>query len=412
MNNIAANYLGTFVNTVAPFLAIPFYVGFLGERTWGLVSTIFLIQSILYLSEAGVSQISSIAFSRINLSDKKSLEVIKEYEYVYWLIAVVMGLITIICSSLILTLDFLQKYSKQEFMAISVGASFIFLAQFPGAVYKSLLMNTERQVLYNKISVSFTIFRHGLTIALIYLYPSFYVYLAITFSVTLLETVFRRHMAKRGGYQQAVQITAARLKDLYVKAFRPAIAVMTGMLTTQLDKIFAAVMLTPEEYGRYALASILAQGCITATQPIIQAISPKILRHGTLTVDRSHASNKLLTYLITANLIILFAYWVFGGDAIRLWIKSSATAESVRLYLDVLIWGAVLNSIYYVNSYNLLAENNFRQIFVINLLGLIAAAIVTPIIVRTFGVYWIGLAFLIPNIIAIAVTTISPILKK
>lgn len=404
MLNVVANYAGTIVNTVVPLIAIPFYVNLLSDRAWGLVSTIFLIQSVLYLSEAGISQISSIAFSRINLGEKKSIVVIKEYEAIYWTIAMVIWVIIILLSLLFAWLELLHKYTKLEFLIIAFGAAFIFLAQFPGAVYKSIMMNTERQVQYNKVTILFTLLRHGTVIVFLHAYPSLNVFLFATFTMTMVETIFRRHIALQLTSKVRIQITVARLKQLYLLSLGPALTIIIGMLTTQLDKVLAAAILTPEDYGRYALASILAQGCIAATQPFIQAISPKILQDRGPSPGKSLASRKLFRYLLLINFMILISYWMYGREIIELWLQSPAVAENTQLYFNVLIWGAVLNSLYHVSYFNLLSEEKFKKIFWINIIGLVASTISTLIFVRVFGVHWIGLAFVIPNVIAILAT--------
>lgn len=405
MLNIAANYIGTAVNTVVPFVAIPFYVSLLGERAWGLVSTILLIQSILYFSEAGISQISSIEFSRLKSINENSTKVIIEYELIYWIIALVMSLLIIIASSLFALFEIFGKYTAEEFLVLALGASFIFMAQFPAAVYKSVLMNTERQIQFNKVSVFFTLLRHGVTIVSLYAHPSLYVFLVAIFSMTIFETAVRRRIALQGTEKFKVQIKVAHLRQMYAQSLGPAITVIIGMLTTQIDKVLGAIILTPEEYGRYALASTLAQGCITVTQPIIQAISPKILQHKIPSVSKSLASSMLLKYLLLINSSILFLYWLFGDRMIEFWLQSSAVAESVQIYFNVLIWGAILNSIYHVNYFNILSEQRFKQIFWINVFGLLASTALIPVFVREFGVHWIGFAFVLPNIIAILATT-------
>lgn len=404
-SNIAANYIGTAVNTVIPFLATPFYLNLLGDRAWGLVSTIFLIQSILYLSEAGISQISSVAFSRIKNGDKESAGVIKEYELIYWLIAIAIFLTVIISSSLFAWLDFFQKYSREELLTICFGGAFIFLAQFPGAVYKSVLMNAGQQIQFNKVSIIFTLVRHGITIVVLSVHSTLLIFLSTIISLTILETGVRRKMATQISDQAYFVITAKRLKQLYTESLGPAVTVIIGMLTTQLDKVLGAIILSPEEYGRYTLASILAQGCISVTQPIIQAMSPQILQHRAPSTERSIVSRKLFTYLVAINFVILFVYWVFGYGMIEFWLKSSAAAKNVKSYFDVLIWGAILNSIYHVNYFSLLAESRFVKIFWINIFGLGASATLTPYLINSYGTHWIGVAFFIPNFIAIVVTT-------
>ena len=54
--NILANYLGTGVVALAPMLALPWYLAALGPKQFGLIGFIVMLQAVLGLLDAGMSQ--------------------------------------------------------------------------------------------------------------------------------------------------------------------------------------------------------------------------------------------------------------------------------------------------------------------------------------------------------------------
>ncbi len=407
IKSITANYLGTIIALLIPLIAIPLYVDYLGDRAWGLVSTLLLIQSILYLSEAGIGQLSSVAFSRITKGNVDSFRVIKEYEVIYWLLPLGLLILTSLVATFSIWLNLVNKYTDDEFALVTVGAGVLFFVQFPGAMYKSILMNNGRQLDYNRLLIFFTLSRHGVILLVVSWFPTVYVYLIFNVLFTLAETLARRARSFEGYTKTNFVVSIYEVMRLYSRNLRPAVVVLIGMLTTQIDKIMASFVLNPEQYGRYALASTVSQGILTITQPIIQGMSPQILQSNVYNDSRLQTTRKLLTYLLLINAVLLLGFFTIGKLVISIWLGSSLMSIEVYSYLHLLVLGCVLNSIYHVFYYNFLADNSIRLIFKINVIGLLMSLTVTPLVISFFGEHWLGLAFLIPNATAILLAILS-----
>ena len=68
--NILSNYVGMGVVALAPILALPWYLAALGPKQFGLIGFITMLQAILGLLDAGMSQALVREFSvRLSLAD-------------------------------------------------------------------------------------------------------------------------------------------------------------------------------------------------------------------------------------------------------------------------------------------------------------------------------------------------------
>ncbi len=103
--NILANYLGTGVGAVAPLLALPFYLLALGPRQFGLIAFIVMLQALLGLVDAGMSQALVREFAlRANNSQAgrlRSSALLFGFERIYWAFAMAAGLMTVLMADAI-----------------------------------------------------------------------------------------------------------------------------------------------------------------------------------------------------------------------------------------------------------------------------------------------------------------------
>jgi O-antigen/teichoic acid export membrane protein len=143
--NILANYLGAGLVALAPILTLPWYPAALGPKQFGLIGFVVMSQAILGLLDAGTSQALVRAITvRLDSTDKGRLGVaslLYGFERIYWLFALCAACVVLVLANTIaarwLNLEGLSHASGREAVC---GAAFIFAAQFPGSVYRSLLV--------------------------------------------------------------------------------------------------------------------------------------------------------------------------------------------------------------------------------------------------------------------------------
>lgn len=409
--NIIANYVGIFAITAGPILAIPWYLKLLGPENFGLISFATTLQAFLTLLESGISQVAAREFAvRMNQTTegkKKAAQLLRALERVYWLIAAAGCAATLLMSGLIsenwlaLNKD-LEPSGKQAIWS----AAFIFLFQFPGALYRSFLTSAQNQVRLNGILTIFIVLRHVPGIALLTIRPQLSTYFAWNIISIAMETAVRRHYSwtATGTKKESLHLEKMEIYSILKGASSMSAAVLLGALSTQMDKILLTKMVAIELFGYYAVASTLAAGAIQMIQPVVQAMAPKIMQNAT-NQNALNLLNVKLTGLIA--LIILcgaITFFGMGKPFLTLWLKNQSTAEQVYELLKLLLIGSSLNALYHVGYFNWLARGQAGRIFLINIVSLGICLASIPALVRSFGIVGATFGFIAMNLIGFLIS--------
>ena len=247
--NILANYLGAGTIALASIIALPWYLAALGPKQFGLIGFIVMLQAVLGMLDAGMSQALvreiAVRFDSDDGERRNTASLLFGFERLYWLFALGAGCVTLLLSDTIAS-----HWLNLEGLPVALGkyaiygAAAIFAAQFPGSVYRSLLVGAQAQVTLNGIMLGATLLRHigGVTVVLVW--PTLPAYLIWHASIALLETLVRGRLAwktlKVKRNQVKWEITELRRTWKVVAGMSGA--TWLGALTVQMDKIILSQM--------------------------------------------------------------------------------------------------------------------------------------------------------------------------
>lgn len=161
--NILANYVGAGVAVLAPVIALPWYLSVLGPKQFGLIGFMVMLQAVMGLLDAGMSQalVREITV-RLDSPDGKrhsAAALLFGFERIYWLFGLGSGFVMVLLGDLIAT-----RWLNLKVMPIEVGkgaiygAAALFAMQFPGSIYRSVLVGVQAQVILNGIVLSAALF--------------------------------------------------------------------------------------------------------------------------------------------------------------------------------------------------------------------------------------------------------------
>ena len=194
--NILANYLGTGVSALAPLLALPFYLSALGPNQFGLIGFIVMLQALLGLIDAGMSQALVREFALVsNNTDAgrvRSSTLLFGFERIYWGFSLVAGLVTVLLAN-----NIASHWLKLNGLSVELGrdavygAAAIFACQFPGSVYRSVLVGGQAQITLNVLVICSALIRHGGGVIVVLVWPALHAYLFWQALIALLETLVR-----------------------------------------------------------------------------------------------------------------------------------------------------------------------------------------------------------------------------
>ncbi len=409
--NILSNYVGMGVVALAPILALPWYLAALGPKQFGLIGFITMLQAILGLLDAGMSQALVREFSvRLSLADggrRGAALLLFGFERIYWIFAFCTGGVTLLLADTIarhwLNLGGLPDVSGR--VAI-YGASAIFAAQFPGSIYRSLLVGAQAQVVLNGVMLVGALLRHVGGVIVVLVWPTLSAYLIWQASIALLETLLRSRLA-----WNTLNVKKNQLK-WEIKELRPvwrqvagmSAAVWLGALTVQMDKIVLSRMATIEQFGYYTVAATVAVGMLQLVYPLVQAVLPRAvqLREEPAALRKLGIKLAVLIGLLTGVIALIFiaaGQWLLG-----IWLRNPDVASTVYPLLAVLLVGTGMNAFYNVGYINWIVHKKFYRMFQVNALALVLSVVLIPPLVIWQGTIGAAFGWLMINFIGLVLS--------
>jgi len=403
---IVANYFGAVAVALAPVLALPWYLGLLGPKQFGLVGFIVMLQAVLGLLDAGMSQslVREIAVRLgSNSAGKQSAALLLfGFERVYWLFGLCVGGLTFLAADMVagqwLKLGDLPASLGRQAVC---GAALLFAAQFPGSVYRSLLVGAQAQVALNGLTVAGAFVRHAGAVLVVYCWPTLAAYLIWHVFTALLETLLRGGLAWR-----TLNVMRAEMKwDM--REIRPvwrSVAWMSGAtwlgaLTVQMDKIVLSRMASIEVFGYYSIAAALAVGVLQLIYPLVQAVLPHAIHLRKDPKDLRRLSIKLLGLIAILVALGVIIFMTIGKWLLQIWLGSQGAVQAVYPLLAVLLVGSSLNAFYNVGYLNWLANKRTDRVFQVNAMALLLSVVIIPPLVGWQGAVGAAFGWLVINLI-------------
>jgi O-antigen/teichoic acid export membrane protein len=409
--NIIANYFGAAAVVAGPLFAMPYYLSILGAPQFGLISFVILIQMILGLLDAGLSQALvrevAIRFDPSATQQRSAAYLLYGFERIYWLFAITAGLVLVLFSNLIaaywLNLNSLPLYLGQQAV---IGAAIIFIVQFPGSVYKSFLLGSQSQIRINSITFVSAVVRHVGSVLLVMQYQTLTAYLVWHVAVGLLETAARAVFAWKLVVIQRKELHWSIEELLPTWRLTAAMlgATLLGAIAVQIDKIALSKMATIEQFGYYTVASIVAGGVLQLIYPIIQAALPRVINLRN-SPEALGIFNKKLFKLITVLVVLgVCVYLLAGHWLLGVWLKDEAVLKVIHPILGILLIGTALNAFYNIGYINWIAKKNTHRILWVNATSLILSAVLIPTFIASQGIVGAAVGWFIINFIGFLIS--------
>jgi len=409
--NIFANYLGAIVTALAPVLALPWYLEILGPKQFGLISFIVMFQGLLMLIDAGMSQalVREIAIRFDNTSNNQSSTglLLFCFERIYWVFAIVLGCLTLLLANIIasywMNLDDLPiKLGKEAIY----GAAAILVSQFPGSIYRSLLVGTQKQVTLNGLMLIFTLIRHLGGVMILMRWPILSTYLIWQAIVAFLETLARGWFAWRsiGIKRNQCKWDIKELRPVWRLVARLSGVIFLGALTVQMDRVILSRMVNIEQLGFYAISATVATGVLQLIYPLTQSILPKAIQLRADPEALRKINNKLMGLIILIVCVGAIGYMAIGKWMLGIWLRNPITVTAVYPLLTVLLVGTGLNALYNVGYMNWIIHEKINRVFQVNALALILSITLIPYFVTWQGTIGAAFGWLVMNFIGFIIS--------
>ena len=147
------------------------------------------------------------------------------------------------------------------------------------------------------------------------------------------------------GYSEDIQFHVKELKNIWQFSVGMSGVAISGIILMQLDKVMLSKILSLEDFGRYALAGVIASGLYILLTPAFNVVYPRL---SSLVVTEE--SDKLIDFYRTGTRLLLAALFpiataaaVFAQEIIYLWTGNHSLALSTAPVVSLFLVGTALN---------------------------------------------------------------------
>lgn len=366
IGNVVANYAYVLVMGVITLVATPIYVQRLGASQWGLVALCMTAQGFLLLLDAGLGQIMPGQIARAVRSGQAGA-VYRISLRIYGCIslaACVLGqlLTPQVAAKLVGANAALQPDLENVLRLVLVQ----FLFQFPNNAAVAYWNGTEQQRLANLRQAGFAASKHGVALLLVTAWqPSAMAYMLPFALLSAVEFVANWQKIRANAPTREPESPAAALSvpQLLVSSGGFSFAVVLGMLTSQIDRLYLARAVSTESFGIYVLASNLALTLMHLQGPIQRAFLPRIVASST---PPWREIWQMLGLLSLACMLPCLLVATQAENILKLWLSDPAIARAGASVFSLISISVGLNGLY-GGVYSLfIRENKYRRVIQLN----------------------------------------------
>ena len=352
--NALANYIGQAVTTVMGLAFIPLYIKFLGIEGYGLIGIFALLQTWLSLLDLGMTPAISREMARYSAGahDMRSIrDLLRSIE----ICALVLGLLVAVgiafgagwlATSWLRVENLSLPVVTDAFVLMGAIASLRFLEN----IYRSALVGLEHQVRLNVVSAGLATARGvGAVIVLAFVSRSIAAFFLWQGFVSLLSVVLLGIIVHRSlpPSTERARFSWPALQSVWKFATGTILVTLLGFVLSQSDKLILSKLLPLKQFAIYSLAYSVASAVRLLTQPVDQAVFPRLtqLYHQKDEAALAHLYHKSAQFNAVCMGGVGLFLAIFGERVLALWTQDPALARNAYAVLWILLLGMVLNGI-------------------------------------------------------------------
>ena len=365
---------------------VPIYVKIIGAESYGLVAFFGTLSGSLAILDLGLSTAISRQVAILLTQpdkEKESKDLIFSVEIIYWLIALVVGLLVVLLAQPIAlywikTKDLSVATIQKAVMLM--GA--VFAVQFPASIYNGVLIGSDRQIANAVAALIFTTLKAlGVIVVLKLVSPTIESYFIWQVLITLISTYCLRILVWNNF---KVALEKARFSVVQLKNIWRFAAGMTGIslvtfFLSQIDKIVVSKFVLLEFVGYYNLGFLVSSGITQVISPMQPIIFPKFT--ALVASDKQaelvalyHKSSRWIAIIIFPVGFILI---LFAKEILFLWTKNPTLTNNTAPIVQVVAAGTICNCLMWVPYWYMLAKGHTKFTIYQNI---IAAIILVPLL--------------------------------
>lgn len=410
--NLLAGLANSVWSALLGLAVVPFYLKYLGIEAYGLIGFFVTTQAVLGLLDMGLAPTINREVARCSASEKlhEAGKLLHTLAVVYWIMAGAIALLIIALA------PFIAKYwlqskqlSAQTILHAVMLMGLVVACRWPIGLYQGALIGAQRLALSSGISMTMaTIGNLGAVAVLAFVSPTIEAFFIWQACVGFIYAAAMRWGAWRViGRTTGVRFDINELKNIWRFSVGMSGVAVSAIILMQLDKILLSKILSLEDFGRYALAGVVASGLYILLTPTFNVIYPR-LSALVATAD----TEKLIDLYRSGTRLFLAALFpvatataLFAEEILTLWTGNAALASSTAPIVSLFLIGTALNGVMHFPYALQLANGMTRLPLTINAILVVIMIPTTTLLALKYGAVGGAAAWAILNGIYLLIGT-------
>ena len=408
--NIVANYISQFYVALIGVALIPLYVRFMGEEAYGLIAFFMVIQTWFLFFDLGISPTitrQTASFNGGKCSASNLCQLLRFFEIIFVFIAMAC-VVSVICSANFISenwLNFENLCLNDVYLSLQLMGVIASLRLVSG-LYRGVINGFEKQVWLSFFNIIISTLRFVFIIAIFFLIgTNVFVFFSYQLMVAVLEItvlIWKSYSILPKKFPNFFQsFSIPKFGDTLRFSLTVAFTGSVWILVTQTDKLLLSKLLTLNQYAYFSMAVLLANGLMTVSAPISNAVLPRMSRifseNNEKELIATYRNATRLTMIIMFPIALLFI--LFPDKLLWTWTGDSEVVEQTSTILQLYSIGNVFLILSAFPYYLQFAKGNLRMHFYGNILFIF---LIVPLLVAAtlkFGVHGAGYVWMISNML-------------
>lgn len=402
--NLLAGLANSIWSALTGLAVVPFYLKYLGIEAYGLIGFFVTTQAVLSLLDIGMAPTINREVARCSASGnlQEAGRLLHTLAIIYWGMAVMIALLIVALAPWIAEYWLQSRQLLPQTISHAIMLMGLVIAcRWPIGLYQGALIGAQRLTVSSGINMAMaTISSLGAVAVLAFVSPTIEAFFIWQACVGLVYAAAMRWGAWRViGRMADNRFDINELKNIWRFAAGMSGVAITGTILMQLDKVLLSRLLSLEDFGRYALAGVVASGLYVLLTPAFNVIYPRlsalvITGEMEKLVDLYRSGTRLLSAVLFP---IAIAAAVIAEEILSVWIGNPSLASSSAPIVSLLLIGTALNGVMHFPYALQLAFGITRIPLIITVVLTVALVPMIVYFTQAYGAVGGGLAWLLLN---------------
>lgn len=411
--NLLAGLANSFWTALIGLAVVPVYLKYLGMEAYGLIGFFATTQAVLSLLDMGMAPTINREVARCSALGnlKEAGKLLHTLAVVYWCMAGIIALIVFALAPLIAEFWLQSKQLSAQTISHAVMLMGLVVAcRWPIGLYQGALIGAQRLTVSSGINmVMATIGSLGAVAVLAFVSPTIEAFFIWQACVGFVYAVVMRWAAWRIiGKSEQLKFDFETLRRVWRFSVGMSGVAISAIILMQLDKVLLSKMLSLEDFGRYALAGVVAGGLYILLTPTFNVIYPRLS-----VLVATNDTEKLIDLYRSGTRLLLAVLFpiagvaaLFSEEILFLWTGNSTVASSASPVVSLFLIGTALNGVMHFPYALQLAYGMTRLPLKINAILVVAMIPTTILLASKYGAVGGAAAWMVLNSIYLVVGTV------